>query len=149
TTRLWLERAGRMREETGGEYPHTHVLDGEKLWIRAPALGVIEQDVGGDTGLAGHHAILFSPLTIAAGAELMLGGPSTVAGRAGIAVHASPRTQGEVIGLGLGAAGADEFELVVDAERGVLLRIEARLEGAPFDIVEFVEISFDEQLDPS
>jgi outer membrane lipoprotein-sorting protein len=148
TTRLWLERPGRVREELGGEYPHTRVSNGEKLWVRAPALGVIEHDVGGDTGFAGHHAILFSPLAIAAGAELELRGPWNVAGRAGIAVHALPRTPGELIGLGLGTGGADESEFVVDVERGVLLRIEARLESAPFDIIEFVEIAFDEQLDP-
>ena len=148
TVRLWLERPGRVREELGGEYSQTRVLNGQKLWVRASALGVIEQDVGGDSGFSGHHAILFSPLMIPAGAEVELGGPSTVAGRAGIAVHASPRKKVEVIGLGLGAGGADEFELVVDSERGILLRIEARLGGAPFDIVEFVEIAFDEQLDP-
>jgi len=148
TIRLWLGRPGRMREEFEGEYAQTRVLNGRKLWVRAPAIGVIEQDVDGESGLGGHHRILFSPLAIAPGAELELGGRTTVAGRAGITVRAAPRTPGEPIGLGLGAGGADEYELVADAERGVLLKIECRLEGAPFDIVEFVEISFDEQLDP-
>jgi hypothetical protein len=42
--------------------------------------------------------------------------------------------------------GADEYEVVVDAERGVLLRCAARLDGVEFDALEVEEIHFDEQL---
>jgi len=42
--------------------------------------------------------------------------------------------------------GADEYEVVVDAERGVLLRCASRLRGADFDALEVEEIHFDEQL---
>ena len=41
--------------------------------------------------------------------------------------------------------GADEYEAVVDAERGVLLRIACRLDGKDFDVLEVEEIYFDEQ----
>ena len=41
--------------------------------------------------------------------------------------------------------GADEYEAVVDAERGVLLRLASRLEGEDFDALEIEEIYFDEQ----
>ena len=41
--------------------------------------------------------------------------------------------------------GADEYEAVVDAERGVLLRCASRLGGEDFDAVEVEEIHFDEQ----
>jgi len=44
--------------------------------------------------------------------------------------------------------GADEYELEVDAERGVLLRVEARLNGLPFSILEAVRITFDEPISP-
>ena len=40
--------------------------------------------------------------------------------------------------------GADEYEVVVDAERGVLLRCASRLEGKNFDALEVEEIHFDE-----
>jgi hypothetical protein len=41
--------------------------------------------------------------------------------------------------------GADEYEVVVDAERGVLLRTACRLGGKDFDTLEVEEIYFDER----
>ena len=41
--------------------------------------------------------------------------------------------------------GADEYEFLVDAERGVLLRCTSRLKGADFHTLEVAEIHFDEQ----
>ena len=41
--------------------------------------------------------------------------------------------------------GADEYEAVVDAERGVLLRIASRLGGEDFEALEVEEIHFDER----
>lgn len=42
--------------------------------------------------------------------------------------------------------GADDYEVVVDAERGVLLRCASRMRGKDFDALEVEEIHFDEQL---
>ncbi len=42
--------------------------------------------------------------------------------------------------------GADEYEVIVDIERGVLLRCASRLNGTDFDALEVEEIHFDEQL---
>jgi len=41
--------------------------------------------------------------------------------------------------------GGDEYEVVVDAERGVLLRCASRLRGKDFDALEVEEIHFDER----
>jgi hypothetical protein len=41
--------------------------------------------------------------------------------------------------------GADEYEVVIDAERGVLLRTACRLDGEDFDALEVEEIFFDER----
>ena len=41
--------------------------------------------------------------------------------------------------------GADEYEVIVDAERGVLLRVASRLRGADFNALEVEEIHFDER----
>ena len=41
--------------------------------------------------------------------------------------------------------GADEYEVLVDAERGVLLRCASRLGGEDFDALEVEEIHFDER----
>jgi hypothetical protein len=46
---------------------------------------------------------------------------------------------------GLGS-GADEYRLLVDAERGVFLRAEALLGGAPFRVLEMRDLAFDEDL---
>ena len=43
--------------------------------------------------------------------------------------------------------GADEYELEVDADRGMLLRVEARFEGQAFSIVEATEVHFDPAFD--
>jgi hypothetical protein len=43
--------------------------------------------------------------------------------------------------------GADEYELLVDAERGVILRCANKLEGRDFDVLEIQEISFDERFE--
>ena len=40
--------------------------------------------------------------------------------------------------------GADEYELLVDAERGILLRCTSRLGGRDFDALEIEEVFFDE-----
>jgi hypothetical protein len=40
--------------------------------------------------------------------------------------------------------GADEYEVLVDSERGVLLRCASRLDGEDFDALEVEEIHFDE-----
>jgi hypothetical protein len=41
--------------------------------------------------------------------------------------------------------GADEYEVVVDAERGVLLRCSSCLGGEDFDALEVEKIHFDER----
>lgn len=41
--------------------------------------------------------------------------------------------------------GADEYEAIVDAERGVVLRLASRLGGDDFDALEVEEIHFDER----
>jgi hypothetical protein len=45
--------------------------------------------------------------------------------------------------------GADEIELAVDADRGILLRAEARFAGKPFRLLEVREARFDEELPPA
>lgn len=42
--------------------------------------------------------------------------------------------------------GADDYELLVDAERGMLLRSAARTEGKEFQVTEVLEIAFGEEL---
>jgi len=146
-TCLWVERPDRVRVEVEVEYLRTQVRNGGKLWVRMGEWGTIEQDVEGAEGEVGEHGAVLNPLGLAPGLEFELLGAGVVAGREGTRVRATPRESDEHFGFGLGAAGADEFELVVDRERGILLRSEARLRGEPFEIVEVAEVAFDEPLE--
>ena len=70
------------------------------------------------------------------------------AGRATLRARAIPRLPADGFDAPLwrlGAMGADELHLDVDAERGTLLRIESRFRAAPLAISEILEIAFDEQ----
>ncbi len=40
--------------------------------------------------------------------------------------------------------GADDYELVVDVQRGIILRLSSRLDGQEFDVTEVLDIGFDE-----
>lgn len=71
-----------------------------------------------------------------------------IAGRPVIAVHATARPADD-FGHSLGpqhvfamTAGGTEFQLAVDAELGVLLRVEKRFNSASAEIAEFTEIEF-------
>jgi hypothetical protein len=82
-------------------------------------------------------------------------GPATVAGRPALRVRALKQDKTMLDGddpgwelHGLGAE-AEEYELAVDLETGILLRVEARFDGEPFLIGEAQAVAFDEELPPS
>jgi hypothetical protein len=66
------------------------------------------------------------------------------AGRAALRVQALPRGGDDALLFRLGAMGAAELRLEIDAERGTLLRVESRFEDQPFTITEVLDIAFDE-----
>ncbi len=96
---------------------------------------------------------LTEPRRLVFGLELEPQGETTFAGRPVVRVSATPVEAGSagrldllalddaVIGLG---TEADRYELLVDAERGLILRSEAQLEGSPFLVIEMQEVGFDE-----
>ncbi len=69
--------------------------------------------------------------------------PSRWAGRDTLSVRAVPRG-GERQDFMRYGTGADELLLDIDAERGVVLRVECRLDGEPYAITEALEVAFDE-----
>ena len=149
TVRLWLERPGKRREEVDGPHPRLAVTDGTKMWAYMPELGAFEQELDPD-GDAGEVDVLLHPERILPSAEIEMVGRTSVAGREGIALRAKRRRGRErpLFAPQALVPGADEYELVVDRELGVLLRTEARIEGEPFAISEVVEIAFDERFSP-
>src|SRR5262249_1515568 len=75
-------------------------------------------------------------------------GSTETAGRAALVVAATTREQswpGHTPFALQETRGAEEYELLVDGERGVLLRTAALLDGEAFWTAEFEELAFDEE----
>lgn len=151
--RFWLEPPDRLREETEAQPPRASrvvVLDGELWWTYSRDWGAMS-----NVGLSEEEASHMS----AGGGEAFrsLLDPSGLGGaleidRVDVAddrllVCARPRddledfhrhTQLHLL------SGADELELVVDRERGVVLRLAGYLDGQELSVAEFEELVFDE-----
>ena len=76
--------------------------------------------------------------------ELNVEAPVSWAGREAVRLRGVPVEEWEYPPEPLWR-GADEYEAVVDAERGVVLRLASRLGGEDFDALEVEEIHFDER----
>ncbi|CAN5246618.1 hypothetical protein BH20ACT24_BH20ACT24_04360 [soil metagenome] len=150
TWRLWLA-PGKVRSEfeAGGETVAV-VIRGDTWWSWSPSWGA--QTNGGrknSTHGTGSGEALIAPARILSCANLFVRGRTTVLGRAAFAVRAVPVASDEddegplaLHGIGSG----DDYELIVDAERGILLRSEARLRDRPVRVLEMRDVSFDEDL---
>jgi outer membrane lipoprotein-sorting protein len=146
-SQLMIERPDRLRFEVEGEHAQLRIRNGERMWQELGEYGPIEQEVSIDE-LVDEQPELFAPLALVPAYDLELTGETSVAGRACRSLRGIPRESGPPH-VGIGALGADEIELAVDDERGVVLRFVARFEGEPYQLVEVEQIAFDEQLDPA
>ena len=117
----------------------TLVNDGEKAWIYTRESGAIEHETPILSPTTGQ---LFDPAVLLPALELEPRGDGVVAGRAARLVLARARTPCSAP-VDLVPAGCDEVQLVVDAEVGIVLRIESRFEREPVRIVEVQAIEFD------
>ena len=89
--------------------------------------------------------LLLHPAPLLGALRFELLGPSTVGGRDVIRLRALPRAraEGRVVFLFLGHE-ADAYDLAVDAERGVILRLAALSDGLEYRVTELLEVAFDE-----
>jgi hypothetical protein len=92
-------------------------------------------------------ALLIDPAPLLPGLELELLDETHHAGRLAHRVRGLPSRVfwHDLFGL---SPGADEYTLLIDAERGILLRAAALLEGQEFSVTEVEEVAFDEDLRP-
>lgn len=149
--RLWIARPDKVRGEfAGGHEGMVTVVDGRTWWSWSPSTGAQTNEGRGDaeTGV-GPGIALVRPAVILPAVDLEIRGRTTRLGRSAYEVLALPTSRddeeenpGLLHGIG---SGAEEYQLLVDAERGVLLRTEARLRGRPFVVLEMDGVAFDEE----
>ena len=95
--------------------------------------------LAGDTSRA-----LIDPSRLLASRALEIGGYAVHAGRRAIRVRATPSPPETFAWEPSAPHGAWPQELLVDAERGIVLRCVSLLDGEPFAIAEFLSVAFDE-----
>ena len=151
--RVWLD-GDRAREEREGPhaYPALGIRDGDQWWMYSPDYGAStnEGDPNHQSGVGEQAFGLLEPAHLLGALALEPAGEVEAAGRPALHVRGKPRgrdRQGAFMLFRLGA-GADEYELVFDRERGVLLRTTSLLDGQPISTVEVLEIEFDEDFPP-
>jgi outer membrane lipoprotein-sorting protein len=153
--RLWFERPDRFREQlTGGDDMVLLVRDGPRWWSYDPELGTLtnedEEESLRSTVESGYENLL-APSKLLTRLQFEPLGDGNVAGRRTARVRAYPTPKVNMpdtwqsVGFGV---GADEYGLDVDAERGVILRVASKFSGDELELVEAVQVAFDEPLAP-
>lgn len=153
TSCRWLQKPSRSRYEVDMEHSEgtiVRIVDGPLWWTYGPQRGAQTNEGAGQAhqgkSSVGHYAFseLFDPSGIIPSISIEAVGRSTQAAREAIVVRAlSPETDHRPPKLW---PGADQYELHVDAERGVLLRAAARMDGEEFAFKEITSVVFDETL---
>ncbi len=147
--KVWLSPP-RSRVDFGGPHQSRTVVigDGHRTCASHPhVVGYRVTDHRDDHEQSlGPAGALVHPVLLAAALELTVQGRGEALGREVIVVRgrARPATRR---GMPWITMGADELDVAVDVERGVLLWSEARFEGAPFRRITMTAVGFDEDLD--
>lgn len=147
-TRFWLERPDRVRVERDGPGGRdVFVDDGEREWHYTPVSGATVHP--SQRAVIHGFELLLDPVPLAGLLVLDPAGRTVRGGREGIRARARARWAGSGSELfPWPAEDADAYDLVVDAERGVVLRLASLLDGEPREVSELTEIAFDEELPP-
>jgi hypothetical protein len=153
-TRIWIERPDKLGWESehrfdGGSPERTvGVKDGGRFWVRDPEGQVNSNaDRAFETSMSIPEEILFEPAPLLGALRFELNGEAQVRGRSAIRLRGSRRRGGPVTEAAeLLPPFADEWEGLVDRERGVLLYLGALAGGAVLSTAEVVDIGFDEPL---
>ena len=148
--RVWARQGDQWRADFGGAHQRRFLVisDGHRVCSSSPADGgyrVSDERADLASG-AGPAGVLLRPVGLLAGFELEVVNRAEVIGRETFTVRGRPGTTTERRGPGM-FRGADEIVFAVDADRGVLLSLEQRLEGAPYRRVAMTSVVFDEELD--
>jgi hypothetical protein len=147
--RIWLAKPDRRKAQFQvGDELVTAVFVGNWWWGRSPTAGFRTNSGASNIGHGfGPAEPLVDPASHLASLDLRVEGRITFLSRPAFRVTAVPRIN-ELAGfdrtLHMLGTGADEYQLVVDAEVGVLLRTAARYQGEAFRVIETDKIRIDE-----
>lgn len=143
--RVWARKPCRWRLEFEGP-DGTNVFVGDLAWTEPPEAPREESMTTPDAlhleAIDATVAYIFDPWLVASELVMRVLGYTEHAGREAVTiVGVAEHGQGTVLG-----PYADDYELLVDAERGVLLRSACRFGGEEFKSTDVLEIAFDEDL---
>ena len=158
--RFWYEPPGRLREEfeTLGPTPHaqTIVKDGPTWWAYTPDSGAMtnaglpdEQAQQVSVGGGDRFLPLLDPSGYIAALDFDEPIEQTVEiGRPALRVCATPRLDHQTHSHPYIEVGVDAYELSIDRQRGVLLRVTTILDQAEVSATWLEELAFDETFPP-
>lgn len=143
--RVWARKPYRWRLEFESS-DGTNIFVGDLAWPETPEAprtdcvtlpGALSLET-----IDGTVAYTFDPWILVPELEMRVLGRAKHTGREAVRVSAVAEAgQSTILG-----AGADDYELLVDAKWGVLLRSASRLDGEEFEVTEILDIAFDEDL---
>jgi hypothetical protein len=145
-SRIWVERPDRWREETISPSRDARFRNGREAWIEQPD-GTLLREEYPDIDIQPAETVWDPALLIA---ELWLDplARTVLLGREAIEVRARPRPTfrpgGEHF---LMVDEADEYELTIDRERGLVLRLASLIHGEVMTLLEVSELHLDRPLD--
>ena len=149
---LWVRQPDRSRVEFGAVHGArvTEITSADRTWMRLPdGRSHIQQRQPSGGPAFGPASCLVQTRAIPGAFNLEVAATDDVVGRACVAVRARPVVVNETPpgpGFHPLLQGADEVRLTVDAERGVVLRVEALLDGVVFYRNAMTAVRFDEDL---
>jgi outer membrane lipoprotein-sorting protein len=152
--RFWFARPDRMREERDADRGRATlaIQVGATWWSYSPEMGPMTN--GGNEnhvhGIGQELEAMLDPASVIGLLDFEITGRGERAGRPVILTRCRPRPprRHDTFVLHQLGMGAEEYAIEVDAERGVLLRVEARFGQAPMLVREALEIGFDTPIDP-
>jgi hypothetical protein len=145
TSRFWIENPSRYRIESSTFEGGTWMEIGRRFWLEPdrPSRYPIPPD-------SLPLEKIYDPALLIAELWLEAAGRMTFLGRDGIVVHATPRPTMRAGGmefLVIHDPPGDEYELVVDATLGIVLRLEGRMEGEMMTLDEVTDLAVDQPIE--
>ena len=152
--RFWKKKPELIRTQFQvGNETVTAVFVGPQWWSRMPGMGLITNDGSPHHGHGlGPAEGLLDTRTLLSVLRIDDVSSTTFLSRPAYVATAKPATQDQHLSpfvLNALGMGADRFELVIDAEVGVVVRSQADAGGEAFQILEVEEFGINEVLDES